>query len=215
MSPIIDIHSSRFKEAQSNRTLKHSLLPQPTENEEFQHEKRLAHIEDSKDSFVEAFCRPCTPSQSDEPAELVNEHAHEHDHEHDTYTEIECHSERHTFVVCADSQLGMTSLNKEWETELHYCRLAVEKINSMQPRPKFVCICGDLVDMENSFYYNNPTALKSYELEECEEIQQKQFYDFKDTFGKLHPDIAIVCLCGNHDIGKFYLHNMVCLIANN
>lgn len=29
-----------------------------------------------------------------------------------------------------------------------------------------------------------------------------QFSDFKDTFDKLHPDIAIVCLCGNHDIGN-------------
>jgi hypothetical protein len=31
-----------------------------------------------------------------------------------------------------------------------------------------------------------------------------QFSDFKDTFDKLHPDIAIVCLCGNHDIGKSF-----------
>lgn len=203
----VDIQASRFSGAQSNRTLKHPLLPQPTENDEIQHVNRIANIKDSKDSFAEVFCRPCTPSpQSDEPADLIEEH------EHASHTEIDCHSEQHTFVVCADSQLGMTSLNKEWETELHYCRLAVDKINSIKPRPKFVCVCGDLVDMENSFYYNNPNALKSYELEECEEIQRKQFYDFKDTFGKLHPDIAIVCLCGNHDIGTLYLH-MIRLIS--
>jgi hypothetical protein len=188
-------NSKRFKEAQTNRTLNHALLPQPSVKDEIRHQERIQNFEDSKDSLV--FCMQCS-SQSDDPAELVVAD------EYHPRTEIECHSERHTFVVCADPQLGMTSLNKEWETELHYCRLAVDKINAQQPRPKFVCICGDLVDMENSFYCNNPNSLKAYELEECEKIQQMQFSDFKDTFDKLHPDIAIVCLCGNHDIGKSF-----------
>ena len=115
--------------------------------------------------------------------------------------EVECHSPQHTFVVCADSQLGMTSLNAEWETELDYCRQAVHQINNLEPRPKFVTACGDLVDMEQSFYYNNEKSLKDFELKECERIQKKQFDDWKHVFDCLHEDIALVCLCGNHDIG--------------
>jgi len=145
-------------------------------------------------------CSPCHGAPpADEPADLVADLVSD---ETPPDNEIACHSDRHTFVVCADSQLGMTSLNTEWETELHYCRLAVKKINSLHPRPKFVCVCGDLVDMENSFYYNNPNALVDYELEECARIQQKQFDDFKSVFDEVHADIALVCLCGNHDIGN-------------
>jgi serine/threonine-protein phosphatase CPPED1 len=118
-------------------------------------------------------------------------------------TEMDVTEPRHSFVICADSQLGMTSLNLEWETELNYCRLAVEKINTLQPRPKFVSMCGDIVDMEQSFYYNNPKALRKFEtLEECESIQDKQNEDFKQVFNMIHEDIAVVCLCGNHDIGN-------------
>ena len=190
---------NRFKEAQTNRTLRHRLLPQPSAKQEIRNVERLAeyHV-DSKDSDL-LLCRPCTPpliESEEDPCEIVVADANE------PTTEIECHSTTHTFVVCADSQLGMTSLNEEWETELDYCRKAVDKINSLQPRPKFVSVCGDLVDMENSFYYNNPSSLKKFELQDCENIQQKQFQDFQQTFDKLHPDIAIVCLCGNHDIGK-------------
>lgn len=187
--------SSRFKHAQVNRTLKHPLLVQPNEKDEMIHAESFLNSTDSKDSRLDSFlCRPCAPSE--EPAELIVEN------ENRPKSEIDCHSKYHTFVVCADSQLGMTSLNKEWETELHYSRLAVEKINLLQPRPKFVCICGDLVDMENSFYYNNPNSLKDYELDECERIQKQQFEDFQKVFNGLHPDIAVVCLCGNHDIGN-------------
>lgn len=118
-------------------------------------------------------------------------------------TEFDVTRPQHSFVICADSQLGITSLNLEWETELNYCRQAVEKINSLQPRPQFVTMCGDIVDMEQSFYYNSPNALRHFEtLEECETIQDKQNEDFKKVFDKIHEDIAIVCLCGNHDIGN-------------
>ena len=176
-------HRQRFKEAQKNRTLVHPLLPQPTRLEEEKHLKHLASRQDSGDSSEKTIplCRPCKPQ-----------------------SELENHSDSHTFVICADSQLGMTSLNEEWETELQYCRIAVSKINSLHPRPKFVSMCGDIVDMEQSFYYNNPKALKNFELEDCETIQQKQFDDFQETFDQLHPDIAIVCLCGNHDIGRYF-----------
>lgn len=118
------------------------------------------------------------------------------------HTEMIRHSPTHSFVILADTQIGMTSLNQEWETELSYFRQAVKKINELQPRPKFVSACGDLVDMEHTFYSNNPKALMQYEYEECERIQDQQNEDFKKVFQEVHPDIALVCLCGNHDIGN-------------
>lgn len=33
------------------------------------------------------------------------------------------------------------------------------------------------------------------------EIRQKQEKDFWDIFSKINPDIALVCVCGNHDVG--------------
>ena len=61
-------------------------------------------------------------------------------------------SEPFSFVIGADTQLGMSTSNASWEVELATCRRAVSRINGMDPKPSFVCICGDLVDMEKSFF---------------------------------------------------------------
>ena len=101
-----------------------------------------------------------------------------------------------TFVVCADTQIGMTSLNKEWKTELEYSQQAIQAINVLEPRPLFCCVCGDLVDMVASYY-----AAQLGE-EECNRVQDLQNQDWKQTWDDLHPDIALVCVCGNHDVGN-------------
>ena len=184
----------RFKAAQHDRTLHHPKLAQPTpqDEEEYQNifnEPHLCGIESEAIIDIESdliWSRPINNKSSAQKSE------------------ISCYSPSHTFVVCADSQMGMSSLNAEWKTELEYCREAIQKINNLHPRPKFVCVCGDLVDMEQTIYSNNPDSLKEYSLDECEKIQQKQIQDFKEVFSAVHPDIALVCLCGNHDIGKFY-----------
>jgi len=111
--------------------------------------------------------------------------------------EMERHSDQHSFVVCADTQLGMLSGNKEWDTELFFARQAVELINGLDPRPAFCCVCGDIVDMEYTFFEG-----KGFTRKECDEIQSKQNEDFKEVWSGLHPDIALVCLCGNHDVGN-------------
>lgn len=103
-------------------------------------------------------------------------------------TELETNSPSHRFVVCADPQLGMTSQNEEWNTELEYCQSAVKKINSLEPRPKFACVCGDMLN-----HVNRPDFAT---------IRKLQTKDFKDIMSKLHKDIALVCLCGNHDVGN-------------
>ena len=127
----------------------------------------------------------------------------------------------HSFVVCADTQFGMTERNVSWETEREYSVSAVDAINNLQPRPLFCCVCGDLVDMtamlsagtakvpqkesrNNSGDSNKDEVSASdfYTTEECNKIQTLQNKDFVQIWDKLHTDIALLCVCGNHDVGN-------------
>ncbi|KAL7473812.1 hypothetical protein ACHAXS_014348 [Conticribra weissflogii] len=104
--------------------------------------------------------------------------------------EMETHSTSHRFVVCADTQFGITARNQHWDAEAEYSMAAVDLINSMAPRPSFVCVCGDLVDMEYSFektkgaksqfawYFDErKTGIASRDV--CDSIQDEQNEDFK------------------------------------
>ncbi|KAL3915722.1 MAG: hypothetical protein SGILL_005512 [Bacillariaceae sp.] len=104
-----------------------------------------------------------------------------------------------SFVVCADTQIGMFSDNKEWETELAYSRIAINYINQLRPRPRFCCVCGDLTDMEHTFWKNQGDV---FSKEQCDRIQVQQRKDFQKTWSALHEDIALICVCGNHDVGN-------------
>jgi len=114
-------------------------------------------------------------------------------------SELKQHYESHSFVICADTQLGMTNQNRDWEIELDYARRAVSHINDMSPKPKFCICCGDLVDMEFSFYAKPGSQ---FTKEQCDKIQDQQNNDFKRVWSQLDPVIPIVCVCGNHDIGN-------------
>lgn len=97
------------------------------------------------------------------------------------------------FIQGADPQYGMIEsfLEKKpdpkWDKEVELSKRLVEAINKMEPKPKFFVICGDLLD--------------AYPEQEPERrsLQQK---DFKDVFAELDPDIPLVCVCGNHDVGN-------------
>jgi serine/threonine-protein phosphatase CPPED1 len=104
-----------------------------------------------------------------------------------------------SFVVCADTQFGMFSENKEWETEMEYSRIAIQYINALRPRPLFCCVCGDLCDMEATLWTNQRHV---FSKEQCDQIQEQQRKDFQATWSALHEDIALVCVCGNHDLGN-------------
>jgi serine/threonine-protein phosphatase CPPED1 len=107
----------------------------------------------------------------------------------------------HTFVVCADPQLGMTSQCQEWETELAYSRKAVQLINALEPRPLFCMVCGDIADMEYTFFEGSSSKFFTTR-QQCDQIQNQQYRDFQAVYDQLHPEIPLVCLCGNHDIGN-------------
>ena len=101
-----------------------------------------------------------------------------------------------SFVVCADTQYGMATNNLNWEVEEEYSRKAIQYINQLEPAPLFCCICGDLVNMTSNIY-------QDMDEEECNRIQDLQNRDMKNTWGRLlKPQIALVCLCGNHDVGN-------------
>ena len=110
--------SYRFNHSQRNHSLDHPNLPQPSIEDERLHLKN------------------CTQEESSPTSNLENQLPK---------SEIDHHSDSHFFVVCSDTQLGMTNMNRDWEIELNNTRQAIKLINSLHPRPSFCICCGDLV----------------------------------------------------------------------
>ena len=76
---------------------------------------------------------------------------------------------------------------------MEYSERAVTFINNMTNKPAFVCMCGDLVDMEEMAYSG-----KFGTKEECLAVQEQQYSDFSRIFSRLDAEIPLLCLCGNH-----------------
>ena len=81
-----------------------------------------------------------------------------------------------------------------WKTYLifliFYRFLQDHTVCRMSPKPAFFIVCGDLVD---AFPDKWP------------EIRSAQEKDFFKVFSKLNSDIPLVCVCGNHDVGKSFI----------
>lgn len=95
------------------------------------------------------------------------------------------------FIHGADTQLGLKDNwnkipeeNRNWQDEVELTKLAIKCVNELRPRPRFFVVCGDMID---AF-----PGTRNYEA---------QFADFKMAFQQLDPEIPLVCVCGNHDIG--------------
>lgn len=179
----------RFQTAQVNRSIVHPLLPQP------QPPLRVPHNGNGVDATV-----------SDPPLSFTEPIDAGH---------LMPVTMSHTFVVVADTQLGMINENDNWDIEMEYSRQAVKQINALHPRPLYCCICGDLVDMCSGIYTGKPkrflpkqsrpdstTADDVWTEVECDMVQEQQNNDMKKIWHDLHPDIALICLCGNHDAGN-------------
>lgn len=66
----------------------------------------------------------------------------------------------------------------------------------MNPKPKFFVICGDMLDalpFEKSLvkYYNNNDIVQ----------RDRQYQDFVKVFKEMDPEIKLIFVCGNHDVG--------------
>lgn len=109
------------------------------------------------------------------------------------------------FVQAADTQLGMmyhwgtdgTGTKRgttghpypdsKWDMEIELCKKSVNILNNLSPLPAFFIVCGDLVD---AFEHQYP------------EVREKQELAFKEVYSNLNPEIPMICVCGNHDIGN-------------
>ena len=118
-------------------------------------------------------------------------------------------SQQHTFVVAADTQLGMTEQSRSWAREVEYSERAVQHINRI--RPLYCCICGDLVESSAAFLagHAKPNTTNDddngtvvWTTDECDVLHDAQNTEFQRIWSQLHPEIALVCLCGNHDVGN-------------
>ena len=96
------------------------------------------------------------------------------------------------FIQAADTQFGLIDGwngvppdEVTWDEEIKLTNKAIECINKLEPKPKFVTICGDLVDAA--------PETEQHEL---------QIKDLLSCLEKLNPDIPLLCLPGNHDIGN-------------
>ena len=87
------------------------------------------------------------------------------------------------FFQLADTQYGMFTGNKGFEKEAALAQQAVKHINRL--RPRFVIVCGDLTNAtpEHARY-------------------RAQVARYHQDFSEVAPEIPLVCVCGNHDIGN-------------
>ncbi|KAF4106658.1 hypothetical protein G5714_012648 [Onychostoma macrolepis] len=98
------------------------------------------------------------------------------------------------FIQAADPQLGLMkawrigdcdSGGDEWTEEVQLTRQAVQAINKLQLRPRFLVLCGDLV----------------HAMPGCP-FREEQVKDLKEALRGTDPDIPLVFVSGNHDLGN-------------
>ena len=107
-----------------------------------------------------------------------------------------------SFVQAADCQLGMEwtmnwKLGEQdkfyplydgecvWDYEIAWSKAFINHLKSLNPRPKFGIICGDMLD---AFPERFPLARK------------RQKRDFDRVMN--NSEVPIICVCGNHDVGN-------------
>ncbi|KAM9425885.1 serine/threonine-protein phosphatase CPPED1 [Pholidichthys leucotaenia] len=98
------------------------------------------------------------------------------------------------FIQAADPQFGLMKAWKdgdsdsggdEWAEEVELTKQAVEAVNQLRPRPRFMVLCGDLVH-----------AMPDTPFREAQER------DLKAVLKATDPSIPLVFVSGNHDLGN-------------
>jgi len=96
------------------------------------------------------------------------------------------------FIQAADTQFGLIDdwanvpVEKQtWDEDIRLTELAIKHANTLNPKPKFFIVCGDMINAGPGQIYRG-----------------EQENDFKRIFEQLDSDIPLVCVCGNHDIGN-------------
>uniref|UniRef100_A0A915KTC8 Calcineurin-like phosphoesterase domain-containing protein n=1 Tax=Romanomermis culicivorax TaxID=13658 RepID=A0A915KTC8_ROMCU len=92
------------------------------------------------------------------------------------------------FMQAADTQLGMIDSyqNKKalpnHDAEIELCNRLIHIANNAKPKPRFLIVCGDLIDAW-------PRSLRA-----------QQVAEFKKRFDLLDKQIKMICIPGNHDM---------------
>jgi len=95
------------------------------------------------------------------------------------------------FICMGDTQLGMG----DQKTEEEFSKIAVEFINKRRGHIKFVVICGDHThNLEGIWAKGDVVSGRKKRIDELKA--------YKRIYSKLHKDIPLVCVCGNHDVGN-------------
>lgn len=98
------------------------------------------------------------------------------------------------FIQAADPQLGLMKAwrdgdcdggGDEWSEEVELTKQAVEAVNRLQPRPRFMVLCGDLV-------HAMPDT----------PFRDEQERDLKAALKGTDPSVPLVFVSGNHDLGN-------------
>ena len=112
-----------------------------------------------------------------------------------------------TFVVAADTQFGFLDDRDwggtgtgDWEEERIAADVLVSYVNQLEPVPKMLIICGDLV-------HNMPEGTDTKYTNPKWAVQQRD--DFTAVFSKLRKDVPMVVLPGNHDVGNAPTHSSI------
>lgn len=112
--------------------------------------------------------------------------------EHNYAKHLKAPSNKFTFVQLSDPQLALLERYGEkrdppykWDRELDLVDRAIAAVNNLLNKPKFVIICGDLVDAEPG-----------------KPGRKEQISDLKSALMKISEDIPIFTVPGNHDLGN-------------
>ncbi|XP_067859360.1 serine/threonine-protein phosphatase CPPED1 [Heptranchias perlo] len=98
------------------------------------------------------------------------------------------------FIQGADPQFGLMKAWKvgdndnggdEWQEEIQLMEQAVQAINKLTLKPKFFVLCGDLTHAMPGTPW-----------------QEEQTFDLKRVLKGIDPNIPLVFVSGNHDIGN-------------
>ncbi len=87
------------------------------------------------------------------------------------------------FVILCDPQLGFFDKDRTWHLEVKRLEFAIDMINKM--KPKFVLTCGDM------------TNARPFESQFLPQVR-----DLKLVMRKIDPNIPMLFVCGNHDVGN-------------
>ncbi|XP_076329046.1 serine/threonine-protein phosphatase CPPED1-like isoform X2 [Tachypleus tridentatus] len=150
--------------------------------------------------------------------------------------------------------------NPGWQEEIVLTKKAIKAVNQMTPKPRFFIVCGDLIHAFPGFGGDQKRrthitvgihplsvlifgllltmshfSVTLFNLYEGTALRKPQEIDFKKVFSELDPEIPLVCVCGNHDIGdtptpdsiksykntfgddyfSFWCGGMMCIVLNS